>query len=122
MQQEPIRQIDEIYTLARALEAAAQAAANMAIEAGADQTQVAAALAQAKKSTGAQDLSDLASPLSDLGKAQRQLLGRRIICRSLIALAIDHGVDRDEITERLDRVSEWSVQIYRAETLTDLGF
>jgi len=116
-----IDQIDELYTVSRAMEAAAQAAANMALQAGASRAKIAQVLTETRERV-VQEAADLANPLTDLGKAQRHLLGRRLICRSLNALAIEHGVDHEEITEHLGEVSELSTQIYRAETLSDLGF
>jgi hypothetical protein len=93
----------------------------MALQAGATRERVAQSLVDAREGL-AEQAEELDSPFSDLGKAQRHLLGRRMICRSLIALAIECGVDHVAISEHLGEVSELSAQIYRAETLSDLGF
>ena len=120
MPSEHIEQIDEIYTVSRAMEAAAQAAANMALQAGASRSEISLVLQETREKI-VETQEEMANPLTDLGKAQRHLHGRRMICRSLIVLAIEHGVEHEEIMIRLSEVSELSTQLYRAENLSDLG-
>lgn len=118
---EPIRQIDEIYTLSRALEIAAQAASGLALSAGASNHQIAQALDEAKQ-IAAQARNDIALPGSPLGEAQRHLVGRREVCRALSRLALEHGVDHQTLSDHLTQVTEAAAKLYHAETISDLGF
>lgn len=116
-----MRQIDEIYTLAKAMEAACQAAAAMASEAGASNLELenAASEAHSRAQQEAGDLSPVGSPL---GEAQRSLVHRREMCRALSRLALEHGVDHRDLEEQLVRVTEVAASLYHASTLSDLGF
>jgi len=121
MSTEPIRQIDEIYTLARSLEIAAQAASGLALAAGATSHQIALALEEAQQ-IASDNRADIALPGSPLGEAQRHLVGRREVCRSLSRLALQHGVDHQKLADHLEQVTEAAAKLYYAETISDLGF
>jgi len=121
MPDKPIRQIDEIYTLAKAMEAACQAATNMAMSAGASSHQVQQAVQEAQQVAG-ECYQGLAPAGSPLGEAQRNLVGRRELCRSISRLALEHGVDHKLLTDQLVQVTETAAGLYHASTLSDLGF
>ena len=118
---EPIRQIDEIYTLSRSLEIAAQAASGLALSAGATSHHISLALEEAQK-IASESRDDVALAGSPLGEAQRHLVGRREVCRALSRLALEHGVDHQKLADHLEQVTEAAAGLYHAETISDLGF
>lgn len=112
--------IEEVHSLSKAMDAAAQVAVNLALQVGASKEEISQTLAQARERF-VQQSAQTPEPVGELERALHVLEGRRLFCRALAILALEHGVDKEELTRQMESASKAGIQIYRAKTLTDLG-